>query len=146
MSAGGGGDGHGTPKADINTTPLVDVMLVLLIIFMITAPLMQNKVQVTLPTADSEKEEQSAEQKPRVTLSIVVKNGRPVYYWEEQVVTLETLAARMKGEAQRTRNKIQMKIRADRTAKYEDISAVLKLARNNGVGDVSFISSPTPKG
>jgi biopolymer transport protein ExbD len=148
MSAGGGGgDAHGAPKADINTTPLVDVMLVLLIIFMITAPLMADKIEVKLPAAPSE--EEGDQVGPKVTLSIVdpsqAGNGKPVYYWDEQVVTEETLAARMKSEAERTQNKIRMKIRADKTLKYDKISTVLKLAKDNGIANVAFISEPAPK-
>ena len=142
MSAGSD-SGHGAPKADINTTPLVDVMLVLLIIFMITAPLMADKVKVDLPTASSEQEAKDAALTgPRITLSIVRKNGVPNYYWGEQLVTAETLEQRMKAEARNSLNKVRMKIRADKTCKYEDVSAVLKLAKNSGIQFVSFVSSP----
>jgi biopolymer transport protein ExbD len=135
--------GHGAPKADINTTPLVDVMLVLLIIFMITAPLMADKVKVDLPTATAEQEAKDAALNgPRVTLTIVRKNGVPNYYWGEQLMTSETLEQRMRSEAKNSNNKVRMKIRADKTCKYEDVSAVLKLAKKTGIQFVSFISSP----
>ncbi len=147
MSMSSSGDsGHGAPKADINTTPLVDVMLVLLIIFMITAPLMADKVKVELPTATSEAQEKVEDNAPKVTLSIVRKNGATNYYWGEQLVTPETLAARMRSEAQNSNNRIRMKIRADKTCKYEDVSAVLKLAKNNGIQFISFVSSPEGRG
>jgi biopolymer transport protein ExbD len=146
MSAGSSGsDAHGAPKADINTTPLVDVMLVLLIIFMITAPLMADKVAVELPEAPAEEVEDEAG-KQRVTLSIVDNRGMAQYYWNDQIITEETMAARMKSEALRTQNKILMKVRADRTLKYETVSKVLKMAKDNGVQNVSFISAPAPKG
>jgi biopolymer transport protein ExbD len=141
--------GHGTPKADINTTPLVDVMLVLLIIFMITAPLMADKVKVDLPIAPSEVEaKDAASQGPRVTLTIVrEKNGTaPKYYWGEQLVTPETLTARMKAEAANSNNKIRLKIRASKYCRYEDVSAVLKTAKNTGIQFVTFVSSPDAKG
>ena len=138
--------GHGAPKADINTTPLVDVMLVLLIIFMITAPLMADKVPVALPVATSEAPEKVEDTSPKVTLSIVRKNGATNYYWGEQLVTPETLAARMKAEGQNSRNRIRMKIRADKNCRYEDVSAVLKLAKNSGIQFVSFVSSPEGRG
>ena len=102
MSMSSSGDtGHGAPKADINTTPLVDVMLVLLIIFMITAPLMADKVPVNLPTATSEPPEKVEDTSPKVTLSIVRKNGATNYYWGEQLVTPETLAARIDRKSTR---------------------------------------------
>ena len=145
MSTGGDGGGHGAPKADINTTPLVDVMLVLLIIFMITAPLMADKVKVDLPTATAEQEaKDAASQGPRVTLTIVREKASsvPKYYWGEQLVTAETLEARMKSEATNSNNKVRMKIRASKFCKYEDVSSILKLAKNTGIANVSFVSSP----
>jgi biopolymer transport protein ExbD len=147
MSTGGDGGGHGAPKADINTTPLVDVMLVLLIIFMITAPLMADKVKVELPTATSEVEAKEQAAGPKVTLSIVRDNAlSPAkYYWGEQLVTPETLAARMRSEGKNSNNKIRMKIRASKGCRYEDVSAVLKLAKNNGIQFVSFVSAPQGK-
>jgi biopolymer transport protein ExbD len=145
MSAGSGDGGHGAPKADINTTPLVDVMLVLLIIFMITAPLMADKVKVDLPVASSEQEaKDAAAQGPRVTLTVVREPGASAakYYWGEQLVTPETLVARMRAEATNSNNKIRMKIRASKTCRYEDVSEVLKMAKNTGIQFVSFVSSP----
>ena len=147
MSAGGGGsEAHGAPKADINTTPLVDVMLVLLIIFMITAPLMADKIDVKLPEAPSE-EDVDDTTSTRVTLSIVDKgNGVVQYFWNDQVISPEIMKARMKSEAQRTQNKIRRKVRADRTLRYDIVSKVLVMAKDTGVQNVSFVSAPAPKG
>lgn len=147
MSAGGGGsEAHGAPKADINTTPLVDVMLVLLIIFMITAPLMADKIDVKLPEAPSE-EDVDDTTSTRVTLSIVDKgNGVVQYFWNDQVISPEIMKARMKSEAQRTQNKIRLKVRADRTLRYDIVSKVLVMAKDTGVQNVSFVSAPAPKG
>jgi len=147
MSAGGGGgDGHGAPMANINTTPLVDVMLVLLIIFMITAPMMADKIDVNLPEAPSD-EDIDDTTATRVTLSIVDKgNGVVHYFWNDQVINPEIMKARMKSEAQRTQNKIRLKVRADRTLKYDVVSKVLVMAKDTGVQNVSFVSAPAPKG
>ncbi len=147
MSAGGGGsEAHGAPKADINTTPLVDVMLVLLIIFMITAPLMADKIEVKLPEAPSE-EDVDDTTVTRVTLSIVDKgNGVVQYFWNDQVITPDIMKARMKAEALRTQNKIRLKVRADKTLKYDTVSKVLVMAKDTGVQHVSFVSAPAPKG
>jgi biopolymer transport protein ExbD len=142
MSSSGGGDSHSAPKADINTTPLVDVMLVLLIIFMITAPLMADKVKVDLPIATSGTESEEESQAPKVTVSIVSEGGQAKYYWGEQVMTMDTLKARMVAEATKTQNKIRMKIRADAECKYEDISRLLKLSKDSGIQHVSFVSHP----
>jgi biopolymer transport protein ExbD len=147
MSAGGGGsEAHGAPKADINTTPLVDVMLVLLIIFMITAPLMADKIDVKLPEAPSE-EDIDDTTATRVTLSIVDKgNGVVQYFWNDQVITPDIMKARMKAEALRTQNKIRLKVRADKTLKYDVVSKVLVMAKDTGVQHVSFVSAPAPRG
>ena len=84
MSAGPSGD-SGAPIADINTTPLVDVMLVLLIIFMITAPLMANKIPVVLPEAANEPD--SGTEVKAITLSIQDRgDGTTQLFWEEDPV------------------------------------------------------------
>jgi len=147
MSAGGSsGESHGAPMATINTTPLVDVMLVLLIIFMITAPMMADKIDVKLPEAPSD-EDVDDTTATRVTLSIVDKgNGAVQYFWNDQVINPEIMKARMKSEAQRTQNKIRLKVRADRTLKYDVVSKVLVMAKDTGVQNVSFVSAPAPKG
>ncbi|NJR44047.1 hypothetical protein HC761_00860 [bacterium] len=112
---------------------------------MITAPLMADKVDIKLPEAPSEEvEDEVGVQK--VTLSIVDNKGIPQYYWNDQIITVETMAARMKSEALRTQNKIRMKVRADKTLRYETVSKVLLMAKENGVQNVSFISAPAPKG
>jgi len=146
MSTGGGsGDGHGAPMATINTTPLVDVMLVLLIIFMITAPMMADKIDIKLPEAPSD-EDLDDTTVTRATLSIVDKgNGQVQYFWNDQVITLDIMEARMKSEAQRTQNKLRLKVRADRSLKYAVVSNVLVMAKDTGVQNVSFVSAPAPK-
>ena len=89
MSAGRGGQQNAAPMTDINTTPLVDVMLVLLIIFMITAPLMQNKIPISIPEAANESD--SAEEKA-VTLNIQDKGGGSVqFYWVDDPVDADGL-------------------------------------------------------
>ena len=107
---------------------------------------MADKVPVNLPIATSEPPEKVEDTSPKITLSIVRKSGATNYYWGEQLVTPETLAARMRAEAQNSNNRIRMKIRADKTCRYEDISAVLKLAKNSGIQFVSFVSSPEKGG
>jgi len=72
MSSGGGGPQNASPMTDINTTPLVDVMLVLLIIFMITAPLMQNRIPISIPEAANEPD--STEERA-ITVNVQDKGG-----------------------------------------------------------------------
>ena len=93
FSSGGGGGG---PMAEINVTPLVDVMLVLLIIFMITAPLMAHKVKVVLPTTVLEKKEET--QGVPITLAITEKGE---IFWNDDPVLRSILESRLAVEAQK---------------------------------------------
>lgn len=143
MSVGDGG-GEGAPMTDINTTPLVDVMLVLLIIFMITAPLMADKVKITLPTAENVPE--ASEQVSRVTLSIQDRgDGTVAYYWEDDQVQWDGLVERLKVVAKaapKIEQQQEIRIRADRTVQYKHISLVMQEAKKIGVAKVAFATDP----
>ena len=129
-SSGGG------PMADINVTPLVDVMLVLLIIFMITAPLMSHKVKVDLPQATlAEKPDIT---KPPITLAVQA-NGR--VFWNDEPVTNDLLESRLAIAAQEVPQR-QLDIRADNVTKYAVIAEVVKKARMAGIRKVGFVSTP----
>ncbi|GAB2499593.1 ExbD/TolR family protein [Arenimonas alkanexedens] len=129
-SAGGG------PMADINVTPLVDVMLVLLIIFMITAPLMSHKVKVDLPQATLEAKPDIDQ--PPITLAITA-NGE--VHWNDEKVSPEMLEARLAVLAQRTPQP-QVDVRADNITRYAIIADVVKKVRMAGIRKVGFVSSP----
>jgi biopolymer transport protein ExbD len=134
----------GGPMAEINVTPLVDVMLVLLIIFMITAPLMAQKVKVELPTASLDKKPEILV--PPVTVA-VSSNGD--VFWNDQPMgsvsdpqglknRLEVnLATNLAREPQP-----QVDIRADEDTKYEKIKTVVTIIRESGMRKVGFVSMP----
>ena len=126
----------GGPMADINVTPLVDVMLVLLIIFMITAPLMSHKVKVELPQATLD--EKPTIESPPITLAVTA-NGQ--VYWADEAVTQDGLEARLAVIAQRTPQP-QIDIRADNTTKYGLINNVVQTVRKAGIRKVGFVSTP----
>ena len=129
-SSGGG------PMADINVTPLVDVMLVLLIIFMITAPLMSHKVKVELPQATlAEKPDIPA---PPVTLAVTADGA---IYWNDEAVNKDLLEARLAVMAQEVPQR-QLDIRADSTTRYAIIADVVRSARTAGIRKVGFVSTP----
>ena len=129
-SSGGG------PMADINVTPLVDVMLVLLIIFMITAPLMSHKVKVELPQATlAEKPDIDS---PPITLAVTAAGK---IYWSDEPVSNDMLEARLAILAQRTPQP-QVDIRADDVTKYAVIAEVVKKARMAGIRKIGFVSTP----
>ena len=124
----------GGPMADINVTPLVDVMLVLLIIFMITAPLMSHKVKVDLPQATLENKIDPDQ--PPITLAIEA-NGQ--VYWNDEKVTTDMLEARLAVLAQRTPQP-QVAVRADNVTRYAIIQDVVKKVRLAGIRKVGFVS------
>ena len=126
----------GGPMADINVTPLVDVMLVLLIIFMITAPLMSHKVKVELPQATLE--EKPVIEIPPITIAVTA-DGKT--FWNDEAVNRDTLDARLAVIAQR-QPQPQVDIRADNVTRYAVINEVVQNVRRAGIRKVGFVSTP----
>ena len=132
------GNDSGGPMAEINVTPLVDVMLVLLIIFIITAPLMQHKVKVELPKANlDQKENPSGPKTPPITLA-VTEDG--TLYWNDEPVTKEILESRLSSAAQLTPQP-SLNLRGDRTTKMRTINEVTKIAQDQGMLDIGFVAT-----
>ena len=132
------GNDSGGPMAEINVTPLVDVMLVLLIIFIITAPLMQHKVKVELPKANlAEKPEHSGPKTPPITLA-VTEDGK--LYWNDEPVSKEILESRLSSAAQLTPQP-SLNLRGDRTTKMRTINEVTKIAQDQGMLDIGFVAT-----
>ena len=126
----------GGPMADINVTPLVDVMLVLLIIFMITAPLMSHKVKIELPSA-------SLNKKPEILVppvTVAIKATGEVY-WNDQLMNEALLEQNLAVTVARDPQP-QVDIRADNTTKYSLIQKTVRTIRNSGMRKVGFVSSP----
>jgi len=128
------GSGGGV-MAEINVTPLVDVMLVLLIIFMITAPLAQHKIKIELPIAALAKPPDEAASQP-ITLS-VKDNGE--LYWNDEPITEAAMQAQLRVAAQRTPQP-ELQIRADRDTEYQIVASVMTDAKNSGMVKVGFIT------
>ena len=124
----------GGPMADINVTPLVDVMLVLLIIFMITAPLMTHKVKVVLPKATLVNK--STVKTPPVTLT--VKNDGSLY-WNDEPATIPQLEQKLAVTVYLTPQP-QVDVRADRDTKYGVIHNAVQIVRRSGMRKVAFVS------
>ena len=128
----------GGPMADINVTPLVDVMLVLLIIFMITAPLMTHKIKVELPQANLDKRtDEKVPPVPPITVT-VTEDGH--LYWNDSAVTRELLESQLAVEAQKTPQP-EVNIRGDETTKYRTISEVVSTAQAQGIRKVGFVAT-----
>ena len=129
--------GGGEPMAAMNVVPLVDVMLVLLIIFMVTAPLMAHKDEVELPRADLEDRPDQAPPAPPITIA-VRENGE--IFLNDQPVTRELLESALSVEAQKTPQP-PVNVRGDRTTPYRTINEVVTIAQAQGMRKVGFVAT-----
>ena len=120
---------------EINMTPLVDVMLVLLIIFIITVPVMKHSVNIDLPRASSEPELA----KPENILFSVTADG--TYHWNEQPIADAELPARLAAEAAKEPQP-ELHIRGDKAVRYERVAKAMSAAREAGVRKIGFITEP----
>ena len=134
----GGENRHRQPMAEINTTPMVDVMLVLLVIFIITAPLLTHAVKIDLPQAAS----QTNQEKPdTITLSI---NAEGKLFWNDTPFADAELASRLTTEAQKTPQP-ELHLRAERVTPYQKLAEIMSAAQSTGIVKIGFITDPTPK-
>lgn len=120
---------------EINMTPLVDVMLVLLIIFMITVPVLTHSVGVQLPRATS-----TPEQVPPQTIRLAVDaQGR--YLWNERPLAAADLPARLRAAAAQ-QPQPELHLRADKDARYEPVAQALAAAQRAGLRRIGFVTEP----
>ena len=143
MGASVGNKEDGAPMAEINVTPLVDVMLVLLIIFMITTPLMNHKVKVQLPEAVLEKTDE--EKGPKIPPITIAVTERGELFWNDEPITRELIESKLSVEAQKTPQP-PVQIRGDKTTPYRLINEVVKIAQAQGMAKVGFVTTPPKKG
>jgi len=139
FSSGGGGSG-GAPMAEINVTPLVDVMLVLLIIFMITAPMMQHRIRIDLPQASMI----TNPEPPPEPIDLAIKEDGSLFWNDSQVSDLE-LKAQLAVSAQKTIQP-ELQIRADKNTRYEIVAKVMADAKNQGMVKIGFVTTPGARG
>ncbi len=136
------GKEDGAPMAEINVTPLVDVMLVMLIIFMITTPLMNHKVKVQLPEAVVEKKEEKKQQIPPVTIAVTESGA---LFLNDEPSTKQAIESRLSVEAQKTPQP-PVQIRGDKTTPYSMVNEIVKIAQAQGMAKVGFVTTPPKKG
>lgn len=123
---------------EINMTPLVDVMLVLLIIFIITVPVMKHSVEIDLPRASS----QPQDARPQtVRLSV---DAQGVYYWNESRIEDRDLL-RMLADAAGKNPQPELHIRGDKAVRYERVAQALAAAQQAGLRKIGFITEPQTK-
>ena len=134
MAFGRMGDAN-EPMSDMNVIPLVDVMLVLLVIFIITAPVITHSVDLDLPQATTEPVDELPDS---VTLSL---DGAGDLYWNNEPVALEQLPTRLR-EALDAQPDVAVYLRADRDTRYERLARVMAEVRQAGVSRMAFVSEP----
>jgi biopolymer transport protein ExbD len=120
---------------EINMTPLVDVMLVLLIIFIITVPVMQQSVNVSLPQATSAPQDLRPE---AVRLSVDAQGG---YFWNDAPLADGELPGRLRAAAQREPQP-DLHIRGDKDVRYERVAQAMAAAQQAGLRKIGFITEP----
>ena len=127
---------HQGPMAEINVVPLVDVMLVLLVIFIITAPLLTNAVKIDLPKASSS---------PNITkpdhIDFAIREDGN-FFWNGELVEKGTLPARFALEVKK-QPQPELHIRADKLAHYELVAQVMSAAAKAGLVRIGFVTDPT---
>ncbi len=130
--------GRQIPMAEINVVPLVDVMLVLLVIFIITAPLLTHSVKVDLPKASSS---------PNITKPEHVELGirdDASLYWNGEPVALMQLSSRF-SEKIKQDSKTELHIRADELVSYGHVARVMSIASKAGITRIGFVTDPSQK-
>jgi len=120
---------------EINTTPLVDVMLVLLIIFIITIPVMNHSVKIDLPRATNQPNETKPE---NINLAI---DAQGKVYWNAEIVDAGQLTGRI-AEAAQKNPQPELHLRAERTTQYEKVAQVMAAAQSGGLGKIGFVTDP----
>lgn len=125
--------GHSAPMSEINTTPLVDVMLVLLVVFLITAPVLQQAVTIDLPKASAA----ALADKPQVIRLALDGTGR--LFWNGQPLARPALAARLQAAAA---SQPQLQLHADQATRYEVLAGVMAAAQHAGIVNIAFVTQP----
>ena len=120
---------------EINMTPLVDVMLVLLIIFIITVPVMKHSVNIDLPRASSQPQESRPE---TIRLSV---DAAGQYYWNEAPLAAADLAPQLQAAAAR-QPQPELHIRGDKAVRYEHVAQAMAAAQQAGLRKIGFITEP----
>lgn len=135
MAFGGFNSGRDEPMAEMNVIPLVDVMLVLLVIFIITAPVLTHAVKIDMPQASSEINEENPD---TITLSID-EAGR--LYWNDEPMVFADLEDRL-ANVVRLDDETEVHLRAEKATPYETIARVMAAGRNAGISRLGFVMEP----
>jgi biopolymer transport protein ExbD len=138
MAMGSLSDSDDDFNPEINTTPLVDVMLVLLIIFIITIPVINQSVKIDLPKASSQPQDLKPD---NINLDI---DAQGQLYWNREAIDASQLQIRIATAAQKSPQP-ELHLRAERTTQYEKVAQVMAAAQSGGLGKIGFITEPEKK-
>ena len=125
------------PMSDINMTPLIDVMLVLLVIFMITAPLMTSSLKLDLPQTDAAQPSDT----PQFIAVALDRDGH--YFFGDEAVDADTFASRVAAAAKRN-PQTEVQLRADRSVAYGRVAELIGLVQKAGLSRIGFVAEPSP--
>ncbi len=140
MNVGSPDDGEDAVMSAINTTPLVDVMLVLLIIFLITIPVVTTSIKLELPKERVE----IRETKPENVIISVDPAGN-VYWYDQRIKDVEVLVDKLK-KVSKVKPQPEVQIRGDMTSQYEGVGKILYACQRAGIVKVAFITEPPALG
>jgi biopolymer transport protein ExbD len=140
MNVGSSGEGEDAVISAINTTPLVDVMLVMLIIFLITIPVVTTSVPVTLPKERVEIRETKPE---NVIISVDTAGG--IFWYDQKITSTEALVDKLK-KVSKIDPQPEVQIRGDMTSRYEGVGKILYACQRAGIVKVAFITEPPALG
>jgi biopolymer transport protein ExbD len=142
MAFSTGSGGNNAPMGDINVTPLVDVMLVLLIIFMVTAPMLSYEIQIDLPQPSRNQPDNPKEPPPPIRLRI---DDTGTLYWDNTQQTMKTVEILMKIESGGGERPVDeqptLEIETSPEARYEVLAEVLASAKNSGMVKIGFVDT-----
>ena len=136
----GSAEGEDAVIAAINTTPLVDVMLVMLIIFLITIPVVTTSIPVTLPKERVEVRETKPE-----NIIISVDSASNIFWYDQKVANVEALVDKLK-KVSTVKPQPEVQIRGDMTSRYEGVGKILYACQRAGIVKVAFITEPPALG
>ena len=125
------------PMSDINVTPLVDVMLVLVVIFIITTPLLASAIRLDLPKTDAAKVVDT----PRFVTLVVDKSGQA--FLNDKPLPLKELAQKLTQTASQNPD-TEVQLRADETVPYGKVVEVMGVAQKAGLSRIGFVAEPAP--
>jgi biopolymer transport protein ExbD len=140
MNVGSSGEAEDAVISAINTTPLVDVMLVMLIIFLITIPVVTTSVPVTLPKERVEIRETKPE---NIIISVDTAGG--IFWYDQKIATTEALVDKLK-KVSNIKPQPEVQIRGDMTSRYEGVGKILYACQRAGIVKVAFITEPPALG